>query len=58
MTAKCENCFFYRYSRMDEYAGRIGTCHYNPPATGKSTWDDFPQVRAGSWCGKWKEYSE
>lgn len=54
MTYVCENCHFYRYLKQDEYAGRIGTCHYNPPAPGKSTWDDFPQVRAGSWCGKWK----
>ena len=56
--AKCENCFFYRYSRTDGYDGQqIGTCHYNPPVYGKS-WNMFPEVKSWSWCGKWKEYSE
>lgn len=54
MTYICENCKFYKYNRVDEYAGKIGTCHYNPPVYEPREWNRFPQVKPSSWCGKWQ----
>lgn len=55
MTYICENCNYYRFLKEDEYAGRIGTCRYNPPIAVPAIFSDFPRVKAGSWCGKHKE---
>lgn len=54
----CENCQYYEYNRVDEFAGKVGQCRYNPP-----TWNNhrdlnnFPQVKANAWCGKHKKGS-
>ena len=54
----CENCQYYKYTRMDEFAGKVGQCRYNPP-----TWNNhrdlnnFPHVKANAWCGKHKKGS-
>lgn len=50
----CENCRYYRYLKEDEYAGKIGTCHYNPPIFVKGEWNQFPMVKPGSYCGQWR----
>lgn len=54
MTYICENCEYYRYLKEDEYAGKIGTCHYNPPVYDYNAWNAFPQVKPSAFCSKWK----
>lgn len=58
MTYVCENCQYYEYNRMDEFAGKVGQCRYNPPTYNWNNHRDlnnFPQVKANAWCGKHKK---
>ena len=53
----CENCRHFKYIRIDEYAGKVGQCRFNPPTYNCNNHRDinnFPQVRADAWCSKYQ----
>lgn len=52
----CGICIFYSYLKVDEYAGQIGQCRYNPPAAGVA-YNMFPLVKSTAWCGKFQQKS-
>lgn len=56
---KCEDCNFYQHVKTAEHGGKIGQCRYYPPvySEGTHSWNRWPQVTAGSWCGKFAKRS-
>ena len=58
MTYLCENCRYYKFDRIDEYAGKVGQCRYNPPTynwNNHTALNNFPRIKADAWCGKFEQ---